>query len=55
MAKKKPKKEWWEGGLFEELYKNKVDTLDEYLKGEVDENSLGNDAERKRQNRWQNN
>lgn len=49
MPKRKQKQEWWEGGLFEELYKNKVDTLDEYLKGEADESSLGNDTERKRE------
>lgn len=31
MANKKETKEWWEGGLFEELFKDKADAIENYI------------------------
>ena len=49
MAKKK-RQEWWEGGLFtyEELFLDKVDEIQNYIRGGNDETEITNDTKRAR-------
>lgn len=51
MKAKKNQNEWWQGSLFEDIFNEKGDVIENYLttQGEIDEKQMGNDTARNRE------